>query len=141
MIGAFADEHSRVWWWLYFDVVALVAERELHDAKGLRRIRMARDSYIYLHLPMVAGIVFIALGLALLVDARDHVSAGRYALYGGIAYTRTILMVLLLVLIPVLGGAPALAQLVLPAVLLIAVITVEVNAFRDWRTELRHSIG
>lgn len=32
-------------WWMYFDVVAVVAERELHKAQGLRRIRMARDSY------------------------------------------------------------------------------------------------
>lgn len=144
-------------WWLYFDVVALVAERELHHAEGLRRIRMARDSYTYLHLPMVAGIVFTALGLALLVDARDHVSAGRYALYGGIALylaghfgfrmrnigsinrPRTILMVLLLVLIPIVSGLPALAQLAIPAILLVALIIFEVNAFRDWRADLRHS--
>ena len=42
-------------WWAYFDVVALVAERRLRDAVGEAQLRMARDSYSYLHLPMVAG--------------------------------------------------------------------------------------
>jgi low temperature requirement protein LtrA len=51
-------------WWLYFDVVALVAERRLHNAKpGHERNTVARDSYSYLHFPMVAGIVLLALGL------------------------------------------------------------------------------
>jgi low temperature requirement protein LtrA len=49
-------------WWAYFDVVALVARRKLVEAKGHERARLARDSYSYLHLPMFAGIVLIALG-------------------------------------------------------------------------------
>jgi low temperature requirement protein LtrA len=51
-------------WWLYFDVVALVAERKLTRAeRGRERNEMARDSYSYLHLPMVVGIVLVALGM------------------------------------------------------------------------------
>jgi low temperature requirement protein LtrA len=50
-------------WWLYFDVVALVAERRLTQAQGEAQVRMARDSYTMLHLPMVTGIVFFALGV------------------------------------------------------------------------------
>jgi len=51
-------------WWLYFDVVALVAERRLSKAKeGRERNEIARDSYSYLHYPMVAGIALVALGL------------------------------------------------------------------------------
>jgi low temperature requirement protein LtrA len=51
-------------WWLYFDVVAIVAERRLLKATvGRERNEIARDSYSYLHLPMVAGIALIALGL------------------------------------------------------------------------------
>ncbi len=42
-------------WWLYFDVVAIVAERKLHQLTGIAQLTMARDSYSYLHLPMVAG--------------------------------------------------------------------------------------
>ena len=51
-------------WWLYFDVVALVAERKLsRAAPGREQNEMARDSYSYIHLLMVAGIVLSALGL------------------------------------------------------------------------------
>jgi hypothetical protein len=51
-------------WWLYFDVVALVAEHRLTQAPvGRARNTMARDSYSYLHFPMVAGIVLVALGM------------------------------------------------------------------------------
>jgi len=51
-------------WWLYFDVVALVAERRLAKAAvGREQNAIARDSYSFLHLPMVAGIVLLALGM------------------------------------------------------------------------------
>ena len=51
-------------WWLYFDVVALVAARRLENAKqGEERNRIGRDSFSYLHFPMVAGIVLVALGM------------------------------------------------------------------------------
>ena len=48
-------------WWTYFDLVALAAERRLARARGNERAALARDSYSYLHLPMVAGIVLVAL--------------------------------------------------------------------------------
>ncbi len=41
----------------------LVAERRLPEATGVAQLAMARDSYSYLHLPMVAGIVLVAVGL------------------------------------------------------------------------------
>ena len=50
-------------WWVYFDVVALVAERVLLRLEGEPRSRLARDSYTYLHFPMLAGIVYLALGM------------------------------------------------------------------------------
>src|SRR5207249_2747526 len=51
-------------WWLYFDAVALVAERRLTRAPaGFEQNRLARDSFSYLHFPMVAGLVLVALGL------------------------------------------------------------------------------
>src|SRR5918996_2428156 len=51
-------------WWLYFDIVALVAERRLSRAPvGREQNDIARDSFSYLHFPMVAGIVLFALGL------------------------------------------------------------------------------
>ena len=45
-------------WWLYFDVVALLSERDLARLPpGRERNERARDTYSYLHFPMVAGIV------------------------------------------------------------------------------------
>jgi hypothetical protein len=50
-------------WWLYFDVAAILARREHVHAEGVTQARLARDAYSYLHLPMVAGIVFFAFAL------------------------------------------------------------------------------
>ena len=51
-------------WWLYFDVIAWLAERRLSSAApGREQNELARDAYSLLHFPMVAGIVLAALGL------------------------------------------------------------------------------
>src|SRR6266545_3414301 len=50
-------------WWAYFDVIAVLAQRQLSETSGAVRARLARDCYSYLHLPMIAGIVLFALGL------------------------------------------------------------------------------
>jgi low temperature requirement protein LtrA len=75
-------------WWIYFDVVAIVTERRLVQApEGRVRNELARDSYSYLHFPMVAGIVLAALGLeetlAHVDEPLDVVHA--FALLGGTA--------------------------------------------------------
>jgi low temperature requirement protein LtrA len=74
-------------WWAYFDYVALAAERRLIRAQGHERATLARDSYSYLHLPMVAGIVLVALGvkktLAHVGDPLGIIPA--VALCGGVA--------------------------------------------------------
>lgn len=142
-------------WWLYFDVVALVAERVLRESHGLRRTKLARDSYTYIHLLFVGGIVFAAMGLYLLVG-QEHVDAGRYALDGGIALYlfghmlfrwrnlrslnrgRVVAMAVALALIALTSRVDSLTQLLLPAILLGALVGWEVWAFRGWRTEIRH---
>jgi low temperature requirement protein LtrA len=50
-------------WWTYFDVVAIVAGRRLAEAPAAEQGAMARDSYSYLHLPMVAGVILFAFGV------------------------------------------------------------------------------
>ena len=51
-------------WWAYFDVVAVVAEQRFTSRRrAATQLRMARDSYALLHLPMIAGIVLFALGV------------------------------------------------------------------------------
>src|SRR5687767_7237851 len=82
-------------WWAYFDVVSIVAERELRRLDGEARARMARDAYSYLHLPMVAGIALVALGIEQVLELVGHTTDGELALgldilpltalYGGVA--------------------------------------------------------
>jgi low temperature requirement protein LtrA len=75
-------------WWIYFDVVALVTERRLMQApEGRDRNALARDSYSYLHFPMVAGIVLGALGLKETLANVDRPLDGvhAFALLGGTA--------------------------------------------------------
>ena len=51
-------------WWAYFDVVALVAARRLAELPvGREQNEMARDSYSFLHFPMVSAWCSSALGL------------------------------------------------------------------------------
>jgi low temperature requirement protein LtrA len=74
-------------WWAYFDVIAILAQRELSKTSGAVRARLARDFYSYLHMPMIAGIVLFALGLKTTIahvdDPLDAVPAA--ALCGGLA--------------------------------------------------------
>jgi low temperature requirement protein LtrA len=146
-------------WWLYFDVVALVAARRLERAPAGRvQNEMARDSYSYLHLPMVAGIVLVALGmkktLAHVEDPLELVPA--FALLGGagayllahvsfryrhihtINTRRAILAVLLLAFLPVAVEIPALAVVAIVAAALWALIVVETRRYGDSRQEVRH---
>src|SRR5215204_3117383 len=74
-------------WWAYFDVVALVSERHFREARGERLLLMARDSYSYLHLPMIAGIVLVALGVKKAIGHVDEPleTIPAVALFGGVA--------------------------------------------------------
>ena len=149
-------------WWLYFDIVALVAERRLSNAApGKERNAIARDSFSYLHLPMVAGIVLLALGLktalAHVGDALHAVPA--FALLGGTALyllahvafrwrnvhrfstQRLVCAIVLVALVPLAMEIPALASLAILAVLLAALIAYENARFAELRDRLRHQLG
>jgi len=141
---------------MYFDVVARVGERVLHRASGIERVRLARDSYTYVHFLFVSGIVFAAFGLVVLIGDHGHDDAGRYALYGGtICYlvghflfrlrnvgglniARTIAALVLIAGIPALASATTLGQVAFVAVLLIAVVAYEVSALSEPRDAIRH---
>ncbi|HEX6419118.1 MAG TPA: low temperature requirement protein A [Acidimicrobiales bacterium] len=74
-------------WWDYFTLDAEATERALAAAEGPERARFARDVYSYLHVPLVLGIVFAAVGIhEVLVHGDgplDPVFAGSFA--GGVA--------------------------------------------------------
>jgi low temperature requirement protein LtrA len=156
-------------WWLYFDVVAPVAERVLHRAQGQDRVRLARDSYTYLHLPMVAGIIYLALGLKKVAeyvsDSEHHSLAdpltgtALWALYAGVAgyllahlafrarnigsinRPRAVVAVLLLLAPPAVAELPALAALAVLATVLVALIVFEVLRYADARAAVRAELG
>jgi low temperature requirement protein LtrA len=63
---------SAALWWAYFDYASQAAQNRLERAKGEDRARLARDAYSYAHLAMVAGIVFIALGVKTTVSGVER---------------------------------------------------------------------
>ena len=52
-------------WWLYFNLVAAIAQRRL--AQAANRTVLARDAYTYLHVVIVAGILLSAVGDELVI--------------------------------------------------------------------------
>jgi low temperature requirement protein LtrA len=152
-------------WWLYFDVVAPVAERELRRRDGVERVRLARDSYTYLHFPMVAGVIYLALGLkkvAEYVGDTSHHSltdplpaTALWAMYGGVAAyliahlafrlrnvgsinrPRAVVALIVLVAPLAVGDLPALAALGVLAGVLVALIAFEVIRYAEARAAVR----
>ena len=53
-------------WWLYFNLVATIAERRLAQASN--RTLVARDAFTYLHVLIVAGILLVAVGDELVIE-------------------------------------------------------------------------
>ena len=74
-------------WWSYFDGDADRTEQAMTSATGAERARLARDAYSYLHVPLVFGIVLIAVGLHEAVvhptESLDPIVAGAFG--GGFA--------------------------------------------------------
>ncbi|MGA2455172.1 MAG: low temperature requirement protein A [Solirubrobacteraceae bacterium] len=146
-------------WWAYFDVAAIVAARRLaRAAPGRERNEIARDSYSYLHLPMVAGIALIAVGLKralLAVDDPLHLVPAVALLGGAATYLlahvafrlrnmrslstrRLVCAIALIALVPAGASLPALATLGILAALLVALIAYEALRYADVRERVRH---
>jgi low temperature requirement protein LtrA len=149
-------------WWLYFDVVALVAQRRLTTATvGREQNEVARDSYSYLHFPMVAGIVLLALGLKkTLEDVGDPLeTVPAVAMLGGTAIyllahvafrwrnvhrfsvERVLCAVFLCALIPVALEVDALVTLGALVAALAALIAYETVRFAELRDKMRHQLA
>jgi low temperature requirement protein LtrA len=144
-------------WWAYFDWMAIHAQRVFREAQGDERARLARDAYSYLHLPMVAGIILVALGvkktIAQVGDPLGTVSTvallGGIALYllahvgfrlrlhGGLGRGRLTAALVALGLIPLAREVDALAALAIAAAVSSGLIAYEVIRFANPRAELR----
>ncbi len=148
-------------WWLYFDVVALVSARRLAQAEaGREQNAMARDSYSYMHFPMVAGIILVALGLKKIIgDVEEPLkTVPAFALLGGVAtyllalvafrlrHVQTLnrqrlgLAFLLLALIPLGIEISPLLLLSLLVALLAAMIVYETVSYGEARNRVRREL-
>jgi low temperature requirement protein LtrA len=145
-------------WWAYFDFVALVAARVLREAPPDEQVRIARDSYTYLHLPMVAGIVIFALGTkkTLAHIGEDLEAVPAVALCGGVALylvalsalkrrnigsfnrPRLVAAGMLAALAPVATAVPALVALGLVAAVACGLIAYERIRYAETRDRIRH---
>jgi len=152
---------AAAFWWLYFDIVALVAERRLGNAEvGREQNGVARDSFSYLHFPMVAGIVLVALGMKKTIgDVGEplklvpavatlggtalyllaHV-AFRYRNVHRLSIHRLLCAVLLVALIPVALEVSALTSLAILLGALVALIAYETIRFAELREKMRHQL-
>jgi low temperature requirement protein LtrA len=146
-------------WWAYFDVAAIVAERRFRAMERLAQVRMARDSYTYLHLPMVAGIIVFAVGAKkTLAHVDEHLhTVEAFALCGGVALyllalsafkrrnvgswnrRRSLVAALLLAFWPLATHLPALLALAVVAALACGLIAVEATRMAQARDRVRHA--
>jgi low temperature requirement protein LtrA len=147
-------------WWSYFDVVAGAARRRLSEARGHDRARLARDCFSYLHLPMFAGIVLVALGAKKALGHLDvpletvpaAALAGGVALYllahdaialrtvGTVNHRRILAALASAALIPVATEVDALAALALVTAVPAALIAYETLRFRETRAGMRTAV-
>ncbi|WP_137992331.1 low temperature requirement protein A [Streptomyces vilmorinianum] len=78
-------------WALYFRQLGGAAEHRLAGLEGDERTRFARDTYTFLHLPLVAGVVLCALGMKKILH--QVADTGHYGLaeplHGVVAWSLT----------------------------------------------------
>jgi low temperature requirement protein LtrA len=144
-------------WWAYFDVVAIVAERRLTEAPRGEQGPLARDSYSYIHFPMIAGIVLLAVGLKKTELAVDDPlkTIPAIALCGGVALYllahiafryrnvgtfnphRALATIVILALIPLALEVDAIYAVAAVTGVLVGLIAYEAIRFREARERVR----
>ncbi|WBQ02746.1 low temperature requirement protein A [Kribbella sp. CA-293567] len=153
-------------WWIYFDATVHYGEKALAAEPPETRPKLARDAYTFLHFPMVAGVVLLALGLKKVLeyvgDTEHHhlddplKGIGLYALFFGVVLyllghvgfkwrtthqvgiSRLITAALCVAAVPLLAHVPALGQLAVLAALMIGLVAFESVRFAQERELLRH---
>jgi low temperature requirement protein LtrA len=156
-------------WWAYFDVSALLGEHALATEPLETRVRLARNAYSYAHMPLVLGIVLVALGLKEVLlyvsDSSHHKltdplpTVALAALIGGvviyllghvvfkwltvhtISVVRLVAAGVLLLIIPLIVGLPALVQLAVVAFIVAAAVLIESVIFAESRRKIRAELA
>jgi low temperature requirement protein LtrA len=160
---------ASVMWWAYFDVSALQGEHALSVEPIETRPRLGRNAYTFAHLPLIIGVVFVALGLKKVLeyvsDTEHHTLSDPLkgvplaALFGGViiyllghvlfkwitvhalSVVRLGTSAVLLVAGFAVGPVPALGQLIILAVILVVALVVEAVVYADARREIRRELA
>ena len=156
-------------WWAYFDVSALIAEHALANEPVETRPRLARNAYSYAHLPLIVGVVLVALGMKKVLEYVSDIDGHTLtdplkgvalaALFGGvvtyllghvlfkwltshqISAVRLVAAALLLLGWLIVGSLPALAQLAVLAATLAGALGVEARLFAEHRQKIRAELA
>jgi low temperature requirement protein LtrA len=154
-------------WWIYFDASVHYGERALAAEPAETRPKLARDAYTFLHFPMVAGVVMLALGLKKVLeyvgDTEHHhlddplKGVGLYALFFGVVLyllghvgfkwrtirtlgTSRLVTAALCAIAPfTLAKVAALGQLAVLTALLAGLVAFESVRFASERDALKHA--
>ena len=133
---------STALWWLYFGQVAGTVLERIRMATEEERGQIGRDIYTYLHLPVIAGIVLVAVGDELIIahPTDDLTEAGALVALGGAALflgglmacaarlghpqsrPQAIALVALLAAVPLVGGLDGLVVSALVTALLAVLV-------------------
>jgi low temperature requirement protein LtrA len=136
---------STALWWLYFGQVAGAVLERIRGATAEERGQIGRDIYTYLHLPIIAGIVLVAVGDELVIahPSDDLHDAGALVALGGTALflaglmacaarigqaqsaPRVVAILALLAAMPLAAGADGLLVSTLLTALLAALVVAE----------------
>jgi low temperature requirement protein LtrA len=150
---------ATAFWLAYFDFFSIRIQRTLENREGTQRIALARDVYVYAHLPMIIGIVLLAFGMKTVIGhvGKDLDIVAAFALCGGSAlylltYSairsrverrlslsrgRFTAAVALLLLLPAATAVPALVTLALVTLVWLALHLYELVWFRAAREQSR----
>jgi low temperature requirement protein LtrA len=150
-------------WLAYFDFFAIRGEQILQSREGPEQVALARDLYVFSHLPMIVGIVLFAFAMKTIVahvdDELDWVTS--VALCGGCALFlatfsavrirverrltlsrgRFVAAAVLLLLLPVATAVPALVALALVTAAWVGLHAYELVWWRQARAETRSLVA
>jgi low temperature requirement protein LtrA len=148
---------AAAFWLAYFDFFTIRAQQLLDDRSGVQQLVLARDTYTYLHLPMVVGIVLFAFAVkTTLGDVHAELSivpalalcggpalfllafvALRFRVSGTVRGGRLVAAVVCAALVPAVLAVQAIVALALVAAVWVALHAYELIWWRAARAELR----
>ena len=160
---------ASIMWWAYFDVSALQGEHALANEPIETRPKLGRNAYTFAHLPLILGVVFVALGLKKVLeyvsDTEHHAlsdplkGVALAALFGGVivyllghvlfkwitvhrwSMVRLGASAAILIAWFAVGPVPALGQLIILAAILLVALLIEAVVYAEARRQVRTELA